>query len=192
MPIAQEIGRIAAQGSIGILDALVPLLVEQVEAGCESVCGILVEMILGCRIDLVVDQGQSLVNVIADMLVELSHRATLVVGLHLSLGGQGVGQAHVLVGCCGVVAQTEHIGQLEVGPGTAKQSLATICTQAGRIAHVFNSRQGLVGVCCSHVAGIPYGLGSIVVGTGLVFPEISLFLLQLVKVVRSPVVTGVV
>ena len=160
-------------------DTLVPLLIEEVETGCKGIGGLLVEMVLRHRVELVGDQRQTLDQVGVDLGIDIGQRTAGVFGVEYRFGLLHVGDAKVFRRILRIVSLTEHIGQTEMSVCTANERFALGGLQLRGVgaAQLLDGVERLVGSGNRHVILTPYGLRRFV-GNGRrnVLPAVVLFL----------------
>ena len=121
--VAQRAGGRLAQGGRCTGDGLVPLLIIEVETCGKRIGGALVEVILRHRVDGVVDQRQTLLDILGDHFIDANHRTALVLGVKLRLGSLHVGNTQI-VGIGRIIVLAEDIDQNEVCIGPAEKRLS--------------------------------------------------------------------
>ena len=140
---------------VSILLGLVPLLVVEVELRSEGLRSSRREVEDRLAVAVVVDQGDTLLEVLSDELVDLRHGEAGYGTLELRLGLREVRDTKILVTGAAVVGLTEDIDPNEVGIGTAEERFTAGGLQLLGVAEFFDGLQSLVG-CTDHViAGTP-------------------------------------
>ena len=109
----------------------------------------------GLAVAVVIDQGNTLLNVLSDELVDLRHREAGYGTLELRLGLREVRDTEILVAGTTVVGLTEDIDPNEVGIGTAEERFTAGGLQLLGVAELFDGLQSLVGSTDHAVAGTP-------------------------------------
>ena len=103
----------------------------------------------------VIDQGNTLLNILSDQLIDLRNREAGYGTFELRLGLREVRDTEILVAGAAVVGLTEDIDPNEVGIGTAEERFTAGGLQLFGVAEFFDGLQSLVG-CTDHtVAGTP-------------------------------------
>ena len=138
-----------------ILLGLIPLLVVEVELRGEGLRCSRREVEDGLAVAVVVDQGNTLLDVLSDELVDLRHGEAGYGTLELRLGLREVRDTEILVAGAAVVGLTKDIDPNEVGIGTAEERFTAGGLQLLGVAKFFDGLQSLVGSTDHAVAGTP-------------------------------------
>ena len=138
-----------------ILLGLVPLLVVEVELRSEGLRCSRREVEDGLAVAVVIDQGNTLLDILSDELVDLRHGEAGYGTLELRLGLREVRDTEILVAGAAVVGLTEDIDPNEVGIGTAEERFTAGGLQLLGVAELFDGLQSLVGSTDHAVAGTP-------------------------------------
>ena len=77
-PVAEHCRRSASQTSVGVLDSLFRFLIIEIETRGESIRGLLVEVVLRHSVVIVADERESLLEILIDLCIDLSHRLPFV------------------------------------------------------------------------------------------------------------------
>ena len=190
-------GRTVVEDFIRGSDALVPLLIEQVEACGEGISGLPVEVILGLLVIRIVDQRQTVLQIVVDTLVNSGHRSAVVLGIERRLRLGDIGNTHIRIGIRGIVGLAEQVDQQEMAVSPAKQRLALGGLEliGGGAAQLLDGFESVVGRTDGLIQSGPDGLRSLVIGRRSdVLPTVVLLLLgielgilqhDLIHVVRS-------
>ena len=115
----------------GLLLGLCPVVVIQVDAGCQGVGGIDVEVILGANLQMLVgDVGQRSLNVGDNQFVAVADIAARIALSEVGAGVEHVGYAQVgLAGLLALEGLREGVEQHEVVVGTYEQCLGLVAFQ---------------------------------------------------------------
>ena len=114
LPVAQDLCRLGAQALGRIFCRKIPLLIEEVETGGESIRSLDVEVILGYLVIAVVDIAEGDLQILLDLVINLRYIAALILGIQLLGNAVDIRDAEVLVAGIDVVVQGEEVDQHEV------------------------------------------------------------------------------
>ena len=112
-----------------MLDALVVFAPEQVETGGQGVSGILVEVVSGHFVLRVINEVDTLQDILLDETIALGHALTIlrtaIIHIDDGLGLGHVGNAHILLALCIIlISLSKDVQQGEMQPGTKDMRLA--------------------------------------------------------------------
>lgn len=191
--IPQERGRIRGQRLRRILDRIVPVLDEEVITRSKAACGLVVEVILRHGIGGVIDQGDTLLDVLSDHFVDLLERTPVIAGVEVGFGMIHIGDAQIVVGRSRIVGHAEEVGQHKVRVGPAQQGFALAGLQSRRrgSAHLLDGRKGLIGISDATVVGAPDVSRRVVAGSHILRPLVDI-LVELVIVLGNAPIADVV
>ena len=144
-----------AEHFVSVLLGLVPLLVVEVELRSEGLRCSRREVKDGLAVAVVIDQGNTLLDVLSDELVDLRHREAGYGTLELRLGLREVRDTEILVAGAAVVGLTKDIDPNEVGIGTAEERFTAGGLQLLGVAEFFDGLQSWLVSTDHAVAGTP-------------------------------------
>ena len=173
-----------------VFDGVVPVLVEQEDARCEAAGGLVVEMVLGSRVDRVVDERDAGFDILDHLFVDPGYRSPAVFRIQLGFGVFHIGYSEV-VRVVGVVMHAEHVDQYPVGVCAADERLAFGGLELGCLvtAQFLDGRERLVGRGDRRIGIAPYRVGVFIGFDRTYFlPVVELFLKLVVTLYRTIVV----
>ena len=175
-PVLEDGGRRFAEHAVRALNRLVVLAVVEVEAGCEGVGRILVEVVFGDLVARIAHEGETGLNILLDGCVELCQRTAVVDHVEPFVGDGEVGEAGILRSVYGVVGHAEHRCQDEVVVCAGDVGLAVELLEGGIAAgaQFLKALQGHVAGCDAAPVVCPHVFGALVVALGNLVEVIDL------------------
>ena len=175
----------------GIFRGFVPFLIIQEEPCGEGISRFPVEVVLGNRIDRVVDKRQSFLDILFDFGVHFGYRTAFVFRVEFGFGLLHVRDSHV-VRIVGIVLLAENVHQHEVGVCPADQRFALGRAQLVGHFHFPESVQHLIGIRNGQILRTPRPDKRFVVGFHGRIPGKTLFVETTPIAVGSAVVIDIV
>ena len=175
-PVAQHAGRLGTDALGGVFHRLVPLLIEEIEAGGEGVGRAGVEVIFRNAVIGVAHILEGKFQVALDLGVHLGYIAAVILGIELLLHHLHVGDAEVGAAGLLVIMETELVHQHKVVVGADQQRLGHLGAEAagcnfrvlgdgGGPGELVNGVQTLIGMSDAQPGFAPEAVRSVVVDT---------------------------